>query len=170
MTAVVASLKKARVSMHISQAALARLIGVSDNTIQNAEGGHKAISRELAERLAAVLAVDAVGLYARSALDQMRSAMDTTPESYRPTTVAIGLAKLKAALEIWRELDTLDLPDEMLVEKADLINRIADELHRLEEATRDIEHTKRSRSNESNLSSERRSGRDQFPLERYASR
>src|SRR5438128_2338393 len=107
------SLKQARQTKGMSQATLARLAGVSDNTIGNVEGGHNSLSLQLAERLAEVLEVDAVGLFARSALDQMRSAVDTTPESYRPTTFAVGLAKIRVALGINAELDTLDLSAEM---------------------------------------------------------
>jgi hypothetical protein len=49
----------------------------------------------------------------------------------------------QTALDINRELEALDLPLAMQKEKADLTNRIADELRRLEQALRGVKPEKR---------------------------
>jgi transcriptional regulator with XRE-family HTH domain len=102
------TLKEARAGK-FTLASLAVATGVSDTTLGSLENMEKTLTLQMAERLAEVLKVDAVELYARHAISQMQAAIDTASAiNYRPTNVSLGLARIKLALDLNRVLDGLE--------------------------------------------------------------
>jgi len=129
-------LREAREQAGISQVTLARLAGTADSVIREIEAARKPITLQMAQRLAEVLGVDGVLLWARHSLDEWRADLATLPDSYNGVgAIQIGLFKTRHMLGISGELrDVADMPDEMQAELVELTLLTADVLRKLSDA------------------------------------
>ena len=128
------ALREAREHAGISQTTLARLAGTADSVIRDLEAARRPISQQMAQRLAQVLSVDAVQLWARHSLDEWRMDLKTLPERYDSVgAIQIGLFKTRHMMGTVNELRGV-ADDAMRQEIDELIVLTAEALRELSDA------------------------------------